>query len=94
MAMINYLFRCGPGPLPFDDQGDVDGDAAISVADMVYLIKYLRNPRFPPPVDKNRFLPTQHVTPQGDTLNYQDMFKRPGLVDDSVWRSLVDFVLP
>ncbi len=89
--MINHLFRNGPGLIPVDDQGDVNADNKTSVADVVYLINYLFKAGSPP-VDKNRLFPSQHITPQGDTLNYQEMFKRTGLAGDALWRNLPSLV--
>jgi hypothetical protein len=89
--LINYLFKNGPGLFPLDDQGDVNSDNKTSVSDAIYLINYLFK-NGAPPVDKNRLFPSQHITPQGDTLNYQEMFKRSGLLDDPLWRELPNLV--
>ena len=91
--LVNYVLKGRDGPLPFDDQGDVNCDGSVNLTDVVYLIGYLFKDA-DPPIDKNRFFPREHVTPQGDTLDYQDMFKRSGLVNDSVWSTLLDFILP
>jgi len=89
--MINYLFKNGPGLFPLDDQGDVNLDSKTSVSDAIYLINYLFK-NGAPPMDKNRLFPSRHITPQGDTLNYQQMFKRSGLLDDPLWRELPNLV--
>jgi hypothetical protein len=89
--MVNYLFKNGPGLFPLDDQGDVNSDNKTSVSDAIYLINYLFKTGVPP-IDKNRLLPSRHITPQGDTLNYQEMFKRSGLLDDPLWKELPNLV--
>ncbi len=81
--LINYMFRDGPGPIPFDDQGDVNCDGNTNLADVVYLIRYVFMGGSPP-IDRNRFFPPE----------YQEMFERSGLVADPVWRNLNLFVDP
>jgi len=91
--IVNYLFKGGPGPLPFNDQADVNCDGITSVSDIIYMINYLyRNGE--PPTDKSRVLPNLHVTQQGDTLDYQEIFKHPGLITHLVWSNLFYFMLP
>jgi hypothetical protein len=66
--LINYLYRGGPAPVPFADQGDVNGrgpyggliDLAcpkdnIDIADLVYLLNFIYKGG-PPPVDYVRFI--------------------------------------
>lgn len=91
--MINYLFKNGPGLLPFDDQGDVNCDGRTSVSDVIFLLNYLFK-NGDQPVDRSRMFPSEHITPQGDTLDYQDMFKRTGLVSDLFWDILQTIELP
>ncbi len=46
--LINYLFRFGPAPYPFE-AGDVNGNGRIDVGDIIYLILYLYRGGPPPP---------------------------------------------
>jgi parallel beta-helix repeat protein len=46
--LINYLFRFGPAPYPFE-AGDANGNGDINVGDIVYLIIYLYHGGPPPP---------------------------------------------
>jgi hypothetical protein len=55
--LLQYLFQDGPDPLPYVDQGDVNGDRLVNVADAVYLLNYVFHPdQGPPPVDYVRFI--------------------------------------
>ncbi len=66
--LINYLYKGGPAPLPFADQGNVDGKGPlggaldlvcpknnVDVQDVVYLLNYIYK-NGPPPVDYVRFI--------------------------------------
>jgi hypothetical protein len=59
--LIQYLFQDGPAPVPYADQGDVDGSGcgggtAVNVGDVVYMLNYIFLDG-PPPVDYMRFIP-------------------------------------
>jgi hypothetical protein len=64
--LINYLYKGGPAPLPFADQGDVDGvpnekdfncpKNNVDLNDVLYLINYTYKGG-PPPIDYVRFIP-------------------------------------
>ena len=68
--LINYLYKGGPAPQPFADQGDVDGSTYsghdppvadcpknnVMSTDVVYLLNYIYKSG-PPPVDYVRFIP-------------------------------------
>ncbi len=64
--LINYLYKGGPAPLPFADQGDVDGQPNVkdfncpknnvNIGDVVYLINHVYKGG-PPPIDYVRFIP-------------------------------------
>jgi len=75
--IANYLFKDGPSPHPFVDQGDVNCDGECSIADVVYLASYLFK-NGDPPIDKNRFLPDP----------YNTLFDRQSLFADPQWQSL------
>ncbi len=48
--LINYIFRSGPGPIPYPVcSGDANGDCTSNVGDAVYLINYVFKGG-PPPV--------------------------------------------
>jgi hypothetical protein len=81
--LISYLFKSGSPPLPFKDQGNVNCDGETNILDVVYLISWLFRDG-PPPIDKNRFFPEE----------YQEMFSRPSLFEDSVWNNLRNYTLP
>jgi hypothetical protein len=81
--LINYLYMGGPAPLPFADQGNVDGkgpyggpnDLAcpknnVDVQDLYYLINYLYKGG-PPPVDYVRYI--------------EQFWSRPSLFLNPVW---------
>ncbi|NIN01537.1 MAG: hypothetical protein GTO24_26615, partial [candidate division Zixibacteria bacterium] len=78
--LINWLYKGGPAPLPFADQGDVDGqpnpkDATcpknnVNAGDVVYLINYVWKGG-PPPVDYVRFI--------------QQYWSRPSLFTNPNW---------
>jgi hypothetical protein len=83
LYMQNYLFKGGPAPLPFADQGNVDGKGPyageldfecpknnVDVQDMVYLLNYIYKDG-PPPVDHVRFIPS--------------MWSRPSLFTNPLW---------
>ncbi|UCB51919.1 MAG: hypothetical protein JSV10_07985 [Candidatus Zixiibacteriota bacterium] len=55
--LVNYLFKTGPVPFPYPDQGDVNADGAADLGDLVYLINYLYRGG-PPPTDYVRFIPS------------------------------------
>ena len=46
--LINYIFRGGPEPVPFES-GDVDMNGAIEIGDVVYMINFLYNAGPRPP---------------------------------------------
>jgi hypothetical protein len=82
--MQNYLFRGGPAPLPFADQGNVDGKGPyaggldfecpknnVDVQDLVYLLNYVYKGG-PPPVDYVRFIPS--------------LWSRPSLFINPYWK--------
>jgi hypothetical protein len=82
--MQNYLFRGGPAPLPFADQGNVDGKGPyageldfecpknnVDVQDLVYLLNYVYKGG-PPPVDYVRFIPS--------------LWSRPSLFNNPYWK--------
>jgi hypothetical protein len=56
--LVQWLFQNGPDPIPYVDQGDVNGDRVVNVADVVYLINYVfgGSGPGPPPVDYVRFI--------------------------------------
>jgi len=76
--IVNYLFRDGPSPHPFIDQGDVNYDGECDIADVVQLANYLLKGIGAPPVDKNRVFPAE----------YRERFKRTSLFDDPQWQNL------
>jgi hypothetical protein len=55
--LVNYLFKAGPVPFPYSDQGDVNADGTVELGDLVYLINYLYRSG-PAPVDYVRFIPS------------------------------------
>jgi hypothetical protein len=81
--LINYLYKGGPAPLPFADQGNVDGMGPyggpndllcpknnVDVQDLVYLLNFIyRNG--PPPVDYVRYI--------------EQFWSRPSLFLNPVW---------
>jgi hypothetical protein len=54
--LINYLYKDGPAPEPFADQGDVTADGIVDLGDVVHLIRYAYRGG-PPPWDYIRFIP-------------------------------------
>jgi hypothetical protein len=68
--LINYLFRNGPAPKPYKDQGDVNADRRVDVRDIVYLINsvFISGPA---PRDYVRFIP--------------QMWDRPSLFWNTNW---------
>ena len=40
ICLINYLFKDGPAPMPFE-HGDVNHDGVLNIADVIFLINYL-----------------------------------------------------
>lgn len=71
--LINYLYKHGPAPKPYADQGDVNCDHKVDVLDVVYLINwvFVQDPA-PPPCDYLRFIP--------------QMWDRPSLFENPAWR--------
>jgi len=69
--MQNYLFLGGTAPVPYADQGDVNGDGKVNIADCVYLVNYAFV-NGPPPVDYMRFIP--------------EMWSRPSLFASPIWK--------
>jgi hypothetical protein len=69
--LIQYLFKNGPAPLPYIDQGDVNADGIVNIADVVYLINYVFI-HGPAPVDYVRFIPQK--------------WTRPSLFENPNWR--------
>jgi hypothetical protein len=55
--LVNYLFKTGPVPFPYPDQGDVNADGVVDLGDLVYLINYLYRSG-PAPTDYVRFIPS------------------------------------
>jgi len=63
--LINYLYKGGPAPIPFADQGDVDGNPNpknvlcpkdnVDLNDVLYLVNYVYKGG-PPPIDYVRFI--------------------------------------
>lgn len=53
--LINYLYKQGPAPLPYADQGDVNADGIVDLGDLVYMINYIFKGG-PPPIDYVRFI--------------------------------------
>ena len=76
--LVNWLWKGGPDPRPFIDQGDVDCDGETKVEDVVYLTRYILRSSGIPPIDKNRFIDE----------TYKILFSRPSLCDDPQWNSL------
>jgi len=76
--IVNYLFKDGPSPHPFIDQGDVNCDGECDIADVVQLANYLLKGTGAPPADKNRFFPSE----------YQERFTRTSLFADPQWQNL------
>ncbi|MGB2979641.1 MAG: hypothetical protein WBC77_00125, partial [Candidatus Zixiibacteriota bacterium] len=81
--LINYLYRGGPAPLPFADQGNVDGMGPyggpvdtvcpknnVDVQDLVYLLNFIYKGG-PPPVDYVRYI--------------EQFWSRPSLFLNPVW---------
>jgi|GEM_PF-1353157 len=78
--LINYLYKGGPAPLPFADQGDVDGQPFpkesnnpknnVNLGDVVYLINYVYKGG-PAPIDYVRFIP--------------QYWSRPSLFEEPNW---------
>jgi hypothetical protein len=60
--MINYLFKHGPAPEPYADQGDVNADGKVDVVDVVYMINYVFYGG-PPLQDYVRFIPQKFIRP-------------------------------
>jgi hypothetical protein len=66
--LIQYLFQDGPAPLPYADQGDVDGTccgfrsdevmcgSCVNIGDVIYMLNYVFL-NGPAPVDYMRFIP-------------------------------------
>jgi hypothetical protein len=81
--IVNWMWRNGPDPEPFIDQGDVDCDGEVTVADVVYLVNYLLRGTGPPPIDKDRFYNENSPWPE-----YQLMFSRTSLFADPQWQNL------
>jgi hypothetical protein len=71
VTLIDYLFRNGPSPKPYPDQGDVNCDRKVDVQDVVYLINYLFIGG-PAPCDYLRFIP--------------QMWNRTSLFENTNWR--------
>jgi hypothetical protein len=82
--LINYLYRGGSAPLPFADQGNVDGKGPygvlpltdcpkdnVDILDVVYLINYVFK-NGPPPVDYVRFI--------------EQFWSRPSLFTEPLWQ--------
>jgi hypothetical protein len=55
--LVNYLFKFGPAPFPYPDQGDVNADYLVNLGDLTYLICYLYRSGAPP-IDYIRFIPS------------------------------------
>ena len=55
--LIQYLFSNGPDPIPYVDQGDVNGNRVVNIADVVYMLNYVFE-NGPPPIDYIRFIPS------------------------------------
>lgn len=55
--LVNYLFKAGPAPFPYPDQGDVNADHLVNLGDLVYLIVYLYRDGAAP-IDYIRFIPS------------------------------------
>lgn len=68
--LINYLFKYGPEPIPYEDQGDVNADRIVNIADVLYLINYTFIDG-PAPIDYVRFIPS--------------MWSRPSLFENPLW---------
>jgi hypothetical protein len=83
--LINYLFKYGPAPKPYADQGDVNGTGClgyhpdpkdggaeyVDITDVVYLLNYVFVGG-PPPVDYVRFIP--------------QCWSRPSLFENNNWK--------
>ena len=82
--LINYLYRSGPTPQPFIDQGNVDGKGPyggpldtvcpknnVDVQDLVYLVNYVFK-NGPAPIDYVRFI--------------EQYWSRPSLFTDPNWK--------
>jgi hypothetical protein len=54
--LINYLFKQGPAPHPYADQGDLNANGIVNMEDIVYMINYVFKGG-PPPKDCVRFIP-------------------------------------
>jgi hypothetical protein len=79
--LANWLYRGGPAPIPFADQGDVDGQPVpkdvlcpknnVNAGDVVYLINYVWKGG-PPPIDYVRYI--------------EQYWSRPSLFLDPNWQ--------
>jgi hypothetical protein len=76
--LVAYVFKGGPPPKPFVDQGDVNCDGLTKIEDIVFLTAYVLRGSGIPPTDKNRFLNT----------DYELLFSRPSLFVDPQWQNL------
>ncbi|MCJ7457673.1 MAG: hypothetical protein MUP17_01615, partial [candidate division Zixibacteria bacterium] len=83
--LVNYLFKGGPKPIEFVDQGNVNNDANTNVADVIYIVNYLFKGG-PAPIDNNRFLadPNNFVNPAHRSMGV----RVPGLFGDNNWKTL------
>jgi hypothetical protein len=80
-----WMWRAGPDPEPFIDQGDVDCDGEVTATDLVYLVNFiLRGQIDKPPTDKDRFFDTE-ASPWPE---YELRFTRSSLFVDPQWGSL------
>jgi len=75
--LINYLYKGGPEPHPFVDQGDVNRNNWVNSEDVVYLIDYLFKGG-DPPWDCMRFI---YPSERRDG----DPWCRPSLFENSNW---------
>ncbi len=69
--LLNYLYKHGPDPIPYADQGDVNANRITDLEDVVILLNFIFK-EGPAPTDYVRFIPS--------------MWSRPSLFTNPLWR--------
>jgi hypothetical protein len=69
--LVNYLYKHGPDPIPYADQGDVNANRITDLEDVVILLNFIFK-EGPVPTDYVRFIPS--------------MWSRPSLFTNPLWR--------
>jgi hypothetical protein len=81
--LVNYLFKGGPKPIEFVDQGDCNNDGNTNVTDVIFMV----NNRFkggPFPIDHERFW---EAAP-GMEPTHKPLTIRESLYNDPAWKLL------